>query len=552
MRRILQPPAVRRAAAGPHNGPMLHRALGCMATIAGLLALPAAAQMAQQTLPPTVQATLARLGLPDDAFAAVALPLAHRAPPWQHRGHVAMQPGSAMKLVTSVVALDLLGPNHRGHTELRSAAPLVNGHLRGDLVLQGGADPELGLPQLWALLLDLRQRGVQHIEGDLLLDRTLFRPARFDQNLPPFDEAPEFPYNVIPDALFVNGNLLPFEMSAQPDGSVRAGSVPPLPGVSFTSTMTLNDKRCADWADEWLPAQVTSTAAGTQIELRGAFPRGCTRRVALQLLDRSEMTGAMFRALWHSLGGSWAGQVREAAAPAHAPAHAPVPAREPAPEPAPAAGPASSNTNTSSGTATQLLARREARPWGELLRPLNKTSDNALTRLLYLQLGVPAMAADPQASTAVLAERAVQGWFQQHGIPTAGLVMDNGSGLSRSERISAWQLARLLQVAWAGPQASELLMSLPTAGVDGTMRNRLKDSPAAGWARLKTGTLRNVVALAGYVRDPRGRPWAVALIVNHEQAAKARPVLDAFVDDFARHGPYVLWPASFMQQPDLH
>ncbi len=484
---------------------------GCTA----LLPRPAAAQ---DSLPPTVQAALARLGLPDDAFAAVALPLAHRAPAWEHRGHVAMQPGSAMKLVTSVVALDLLGPNHRGHTELRSAAALEGGRLRGDLALVGGADPELGLPQLWALLLDLRQRGVQHIEGDLLLDRTLFRPARFDQGLPPFDEAPEFPYNVIPDALFVNGNLLPFEMSAQADGSVRASAVPPLPGLAFSSTMSLNDKRCADWDDDWQPAAVSTSAAGTQIELRGAFPRGCTRRVALQLLDRSEMAGLMFRALWQNLGGSWAGRVREAAAPAGA----------------------------------AVLARRDARPWGELLRPLNKSSDNAWTRLLYLQLGVPAMAANPQATTAELAERAVQAWFRQHGIGTAGLVMDNGSGLSRSERISAWQMARLLQAAHAGRHASELLMSLPTAGVDGTLRNRLKDSPAAGWARLKTGTLRNVVALAGYVRDPQGRPWALALMVNHEQASRARPVLDTFVDDFARHGPYVLWPASFMQQPDLH
>lgn len=492
-----------------------HCAARISVAFAAVLALPL---WAQDTLPATVQATLARLGLPDDAFAAVALPLAHRAPAWQHRSHVAMQPGSTMKLVTSVVALDLLGPNHRGHTELRSAAPLENGRLRGDLALVGGADPELGLPQLWALLLDLRQRGVLHIDGDLLLDRTLFRPARFDQNLPPFDEAPEFPYNVIPDALFVNGNLLPFEMSAQADDTVRANTVPPLPGLAFSSTMRLNDKRCADWDDEWLPAAVTPTAAGTQIELRGAFPRGCTRRVALQLLDRSEMTGLMFRALWQGLGGSWAGQVREAAAPAGA----------------------------------QLLARREARPWGELLRPLNKTSDNAWTRLLYLQLGVPAMAANPQASTSELAERAVQAWFQKHGINTDGLVMDNGSGLSRSERISAWQMAQMLKVAWSGRHASELQMSLPTAGVDGTMRNRLKDSPAAGWARLKTGTLRNVVGLAGYVQDPQGRPWAVALMVNHDQAAKARPVLDAFVDDFARHGPYVLWPASFMQQPDLH
>jgi len=489
------------------------------AALAAACLFGASPAQAQDTLPPPVQAALAKAGLPADAVAAVALPLGHRATPWEHRGRVPVQPGSTMKLVTSVVALDLLGPNHRGHTELRSAATLLNGVLQGDLVLKGGADPELGLPQLWALLLDLRQRGVQHIQGDLLLDRTLFRPARFDQNLPPFDEAPEFPYNVIPDALYLAGNLLPFELRSLPDGTVRAETVPALPGVSFTSRMTINDKRCAEWDSGWLPAAVTpgmNATTGTQIELRGSFPRDCTRRVALQLIDRSEMAGAMFRALWQQLGGTWAGRVREAAAPA----------------------------------GTQLLARREARPWGELLRPLNKTSDNALTRLLYLQLGVPAMAANPQASTFELADRAVREWFTKHGIDPAGLVIDNGSGLSRSERVSAWQMARMLQVAWAGPNASDLVMSLPTVGVDGTMRNRLKEGPAAGWARLKTGTLRNVVALAGYVRDDDGRPWALALMVNHERASQARPVLDAFVDHFARQGPYIAWPDSFMQQPD--
>ncbi len=500
---------------------VLRATLRCSALAAASLFIAGPVQ-AQDTLPPAVQAAMAKIGLPADALAAVALPLGHRAAPWEHRGRVPVQPGSTMKLVTSVVALELLGPNHRGHTELRSAAPLQGGVLQGDLVMKGGADPELGLPQLWALLVDLRQRGVQHIQGDLLLDRTLFRPARFDQNLPPFDEAPEFPYNVIPDALYLAGNLLPFELRSLPDGSVRAETVPALPGVSFTSRMTLNDKRCADWDDGWLPAAVTpgtNATAGTQIELRGSFPRDCTRRVALQLLDRTEMAGAMFRALWQQLGGTWAGRVREAAAP-----------------------------NTPAGT--QLLARRDARPWGELLRPLNKTSDNALTRLLYLQLGVPAMAANPQASTFELADRAVRSWFTKHGIDPTGLVMDNGSGLSRSERISAWQMARLLQVAGAGPNASDLVMSLPTVGVDGTMRNRLKEGPAAGWARLKTGTLRNVVAVAGYVRDGDGRPWALALMVNHERASTARPVLDAFVDHFARSGPYIAWPESFMQQPD--
>ena len=173
-------------------------------------------------------ALLQRLGLPADALAAVAVPLLHPAPAWRFQAGRPMQPGSSMKLLTTIVALDHLGPNHRGFTELRSAAALVAGSLEGDLVIKGGADPELGVPQLWALLLDLRQAGVQHIAGDLLVDRSLFRPARIDQGLPPFDESPEFGYNVIPDALMLAGNLLPLEIKATADGVV-ASTVPPLP-----------------------------------------------------------------------------------------------------------------------------------------------------------------------------------------------------------------------------------------------------------------------------------------------------------------------------------
>jgi D-alanyl-D-alanine carboxypeptidase/D-alanyl-D-alanine-endopeptidase (penicillin-binding protein 4) len=185
---------------------------------------------------------------------------------------------------------------------------------------------------------------------------------------------------------------------------------------------------------------------------------------------------------------------------------------------------------------SRLLVRRQSRHWGEVLRPLNKTSDNALTRMLYLNLGVPAMAVHPTQTTAELAAQAVQRWFEAQGIDAQGLVMDNGSGLSRSERISPLQMARMLQVAHAAPYASDLMMSLPTVGVDGSMRNRLKQSPATAWSRLKTGTLRNVVALAGYVPDPQGQLWAVALMINHERANRGRPVLDALVDHWAREG----------------
>ncbi|MDP1900195.1 MAG: D-alanyl-D-alanine carboxypeptidase/D-alanyl-D-alanine-endopeptidase [Rubrivivax sp.] len=456
----------------------------------------------RETLPAAVQQALAQAGVPADALAAVALPLGHAAAPWRYRANVPMQPGSAMKVVTSIVALDRLGPNHRGYTELRTAAPLQGSELQGDLVLKGGADPELDVARFWALLVDLRQRGVQHLRGDLLVDRTLFRPARMDLGRPPFDETPEFAYNVIPDALQLAGSLLPLEISSV-EGTVRASTVPPLPGIEFTSSMALTDRACKDWDDDWQPAKVLRHEGRTQIELQGGFPKGCTQRTALQLIDRQELTERLFRALWQELGGSWAGRAREAAAP----------------------------------EGTRLLVRHEGRPWGEVLRRMNKQSDNAQARLLFLSLGLARMAQAPQATTAELAAQEVRAWLAEQGIGDAGLVLDNGSGLSRSERVTPLQLASMLAAAWRGRHAAELVMSLPVAGVDGTMRSRLKDSPATGWARLKTGTLRNVVALAGYVKDPQGRPWAVAMMVNHERASHARPVLDALVDRIARQGP---------------
>ena len=463
-----------------------------------------AAALAQDPLPTSVVEAMRAIALPSDALAAVAVPLRHRDLAWRYQAQRPMQPGSSMKLLTSVVALDRLGPNHRGFTELRSAAALQGDTLQGDLVLLGGGDVELGLSQLWALLVDLQQSGVHHIDGDLIVDRTRYNPARQDLGLPPFDEAPEFAYNVIPDALMLAEGLLPLELRAT-DSGIAVSTVPRIAGIEVDSRMALVDARCADWDAHWQPAQLQTEGGRTRITLNGAFPRNCTQRTQLQLVDRAELTEKLFRTLWQGLGGSWSGRAREAAAPA----------------------------------GTRLLARRSGRPWGELLRHLNKTSDNAWTRVLYLELGVPAMAAQPGRSTRELADAAVREWFAEQGIDDTGLVLDNGSGLSRSERISPWQMAQLLKAAYFGRHASELMMSLPTAGVDGTLRNRLKTSPATGWARLKTGTLRNVVALAGYVNDAQGRPWAVAVMINHDTLAdQARPVLDALVDHIARSGPH--------------
>ncbi len=498
----------------PHPSGLLCAALaallaGC-AAVAPVPPEPPAA-LADEALPAAVSQALAAASLPASSLGAVALPLGHAGPAWHLGSQRPMQPGSAMKLVTSIVALDTLGITHTGRTRLLAGGPVVDGVLQGDLVLQGGADPDFGIATLWQLLLELRDQGVTRIEGDLVLDRQRYRPARLDLGAPPFDERPESWWNVVPDALLLDLGLQTLEVVAGDDG-VRARLKPAVQGLRVdASALRLNDLPCPQWDTEWRSPVLREEAGRggpaaqptAVLVLQGAFPRRCTRVEELQALERTRYTGLVFAQTWRELGGQWRGSARDATAPTPADA--------------------------------RVLAQHRSRPWGEMLRMMVKTSDNTLARLLFLELGVPAMAAQPQAQTIDLARQAVQRWYAEKGIAAPGLVVDNGSGLSRSERITAATLAATVAWAWHSRHAPDLLMALPVVGVDGTMRNRLKDSPATGWARMKTGTLRNVTALAGVVVDPQGRAWALAAMVNDDERSQAgRAALDALVDAVAR------------------
>lgn len=525
------------------------RALG----VCALLLCAAGARAADPPLPAAVADALRQAQLPADALAAVVMPVARSTGGWsgwwaarlglhwQAQADRPMQPGSTLKLLTAAVALDRLGPNASGFTELLSRAPQQGDLLAGDLVLRGGADPDLGLPQLWALLAELRHgQGIRQIAGDILLDRHLFRPARPDLGAPPFDETPQAWYNVVPDALHLAGSLAALTLSSQDPtqpGAVVARLVPPLPGMAVdSSAQRLSDRPCRDWQADWVAPPPPDEPAPGQLRLvlQGAFPKDCTVRTALQLIDRNLLAERQLRSLWASLGGQWDGRLREAEAALIAPVVA-QPTLPGANTVAP--GVAWAGTSAATPPDVRLLARHVAPPLGEGLRRTIKPSDPPLTRLLYLQLGLAGMAAEPGTDTAVLAERAVRQWLAEQAIDTTGLVLDNGSGLSRSERITPRQLAQVLQAAHASRWAPEWLTSLPVVGVDGTMRQRLKTGPAAGLARMKTGTLRNVAALAGIVHDPQGRPHVLVAMINHEQARAGRPALDALVDWVARGGP---------------
>jgi D-alanyl-D-alanine carboxypeptidase/D-alanyl-D-alanine-endopeptidase (penicillin-binding protein 4) len=120
-------------------------------------------------------------------------------------------------------------------------------------------------------------------------------------------------------------------------------------------------------------------------------------------------------------------------------------------------------------------------------------------------------------------------WLDSRGLRFPELVIDNGSGLSREERISAVNLGRLLVHAAAGTHGDLFRVTLPQVGIDGTMRARLQRHPVAGRAWIKTGSLRDVKSIAGYVDAASGRRYAVVMIINAEKILGAQPAQDTFL-----------------------
>jgi D-alanyl-D-alanine carboxypeptidase/D-alanyl-D-alanine-endopeptidase (penicillin-binding protein 4) len=478
-----------------------------LALAAALLAcIPARAQ-----LPEPVARLLAEHGMAPDAVGALVLRGDQVVV--SHLAERPMQPASTMKLVTTLVSLEHLGPVFRGRTELLTNGELRKDVLKGDLVLRGGADADLSGEVLENMLRALYNAGIRRIAGDLVLDRSLFNPARLDTGRPPFDESPDAYYNVIPDALLINKNMLQIDMRST-DKRMALDMQPPLHGVTIASKMTLIDADCAKWEDGWkLPQAVRGADGKIKVVLQGTYPKNCAKTNSINVLERDDYIDGLFRLKWKQLGGKLDGKTLAGSTPFDA----------------------------------RVLAEHRARALPEVVRDTNKPSDNALARTLFLSLG--ALAPDPvlgsrplppvaDQTTYTRADATVRSWMRAHGIDDSGFVIENGSGLSRIERISPVQMGGLLRAGLRSNWAPEFLASMPIAATDGTMRRRLNGSPAAGRARIKTGTLRNVVAVAGYVPDASGVQNVVVAMVNDDLAGegRGRAVVDALVDWVAKSG----------------
>lgn len=460
----------------------------------------AAASLADATeargpLPAPVARALADAGIPVASVAVVIQGVGNPVPLVSVNAEASMEPASVMKLVTSFAALESLGPAYRWKTEVYADGELHGGTLAGNLVLKGYGDPDLTLEQFWLMLRTLRARGVRDVGGDLVLDRSYFLPRPHDPGR--FDDEPLRPYNVGPDALLLNFKSVRFDFLPEPGrGAVRIVAEPHPEGLRIVNALRLAPGSCGDWRGRLGADFGAASAEGETVRasFSGEFAARCGEKSwNVALFSHAGYVAGVFRELWGELGGSWQGSLREGTVPAGA----------------------------------RLLVTHESPPLADVVRDMNKFSNNVMARQIYLTLG--AESAGPPATEANAAA-AVRAALARAGLDFPGLVIDNGSGLSRRGRISARSLAALLLAAYRSPDMAELVSSLPIVAVDGTMKKRMRGEPAAGFAHIKTGTLDGVRAIAGYVLDRRGTRKVVVMLVNDPHASSAEPAVEALLN----------------------
>lgn len=442
-----------------------------------------------EALPAAVAQALHDARIGGGSVAAFVQEIGAKHPILAHNADAPMNPASVMKLVTTYAGLRILGPAYTWETQIFALKPPHDGVLDGDVYLKGSGDPKLVLENFWLLLRALRTHGVKDIRGDLVLDRSVFAAAEIDPSK--FDQEPLRPYNVGPDPLLVNFKAVRFDFV--PDGDrVLVTADPDLAQVEVTSTVKPGSGECSDWRAQ-LKVDAQSTATSARVAFSGVLPASCgIHSLYLGLLSHPNYVYGIFKTLWTEMGGTLQGSWRDGIVPADA----------------------------------TLLAAAESPPLAEVVHDINKFSNNVMARELFLTL---ARQDSPLPASTERAAGVVHGWLTKNGVPLPELVLENGSGLSRRERISAAGMGRLLLAAYASPVMPEFTASLPIVAYDGTMKRHSGLASMAGQGHIKTGSLNEVRTIAGFVEDRAGRRYAVAFFINHPNAENAGAAQDAFL-----------------------
>ncbi|MDH3429384.1 MAG: D-alanyl-D-alanine carboxypeptidase/D-alanyl-D-alanine-endopeptidase [Gammaproteobacteria bacterium] len=429
----------------------------------------------EETLPASIESVLKHRQVPDESLSIFVEDLESGEVLLRWRDEVPRNPGSTIKLLTTLVALDVLGPTYVWKTEVYALGDIVDERLDGDLLIKGHGDPFLVTERVWQLLREIRHAGIREIGGDLLIDDSLFDVASHDPAA--FDNQPLRAYNVAPNALLMNFKVVRYWFEPNRDANgVRVWLDPPLTNLKVDNRLTLAPGRCRGYQRG---ITVSANAAIDQMTFSGKFPDAC-RRYAMDraTLGHNEFAYGLFTSLWRESGGVFDGGWKNARAPED----------------------------------VNPLIEFRSLPLANVITRINKFSNNVMARQLLYTLSAEVLGAP---GTEEGGRRVVGDWLQQKQLEFSEFAFDNGAGLSREARMTAADFGAMLRFAWQQTYMPEYVASMSLAGLDGTLTNRLDDSALEGSAHLKTGSLDHVTAIAGYLQSRSGRRFAVVVLQNH-------------------------------------
>ena len=471
-------PAARRCRLAPPFAALLRVLTLSLAGVTG-----GALALDEPYLPPEVEQELARRKVPASSLSVYVRAVDGEQPLVSFNAGVPRNPASTMKVLTTFAALESLGPAYTWHTRAYAAGTVRDQVLEGNLVLVGGGDPFMSAERWWNFVNGLRQAGVQRIAGDVVIDNAFFTPQGDDRAA--FDNRPFSTYNVLPDPLLVNFQTV--TINAVPDlasGTLRVSAHPWPANLAIDNNVRLDPGPCRRGAGA-IRLGMPDGPTGSRIVLTGRYAAGCGQFTTARAVMRApEYAFGLFKTFWQQVGGTLDGSLRLGTLPLDA----------------------------------KLLYSHDSLSLAEVIRLVNKYSSNSMARSVYLTLGAeryPGRPASTEASREAVAE-----FLASRGIALPELVLENGSGLSRNERISAAGLAEVLLAAWKSPYMPEFAASLPLSATDGTLKRRFRAPELQGRLRMKTGSLTDVTSLAGYVNAASGRTFVAVVIVNHPGAAQ--------------------------------
>lgn len=386
-----------------------------------------------------------------------------------------MIPASISKVATASAVLEYFPPGYKFKTQLLSAGEIRDKSLKGDLVLKGNGDPGFVSENMWFLVNNFKRNEVTKIEGDLIVDDTLFDQKRYDTSRQP--ERVDRAYDAPVGAMSFNWNSINI--------FVRPGNKAGEPAKVFLDpeneyVQLVNKTSTASGSVSTIAASRVEDKGfgGDVIHVSGKIGLTAKEVVIFKNITQPDLwAGYNLKSFLAQRGITVTGKVRVGKAPEKA----------------------------------AVLAEAESKAIEQAVADMNKFSNNYVAEMLTKNMG--ALKKQPGSLDAGM--EMINEHLKRLGLPEDQYYFQNPSGLTRDNRISPFGMWKvILHLRNDFKVQPEFLSSLPIAGIDGTLKKRLKNSPGERWVRAKTGFLTNVVSLAGYAGRSDGRVFTFTFIFN--------------------------------------